>query len=116
METKLQIVLNMAEFLVYAGVLVFLLVMRKKGAFWTAKLSVKVTGIFAGVKALGSLCVAFLYLAMEQDLFQLPQEQYLEILSWPAGIVDGITGIYLFAIMLLTFIYLGKVKSAGKKG
>lgn len=115
METKLQIAMNLAEFLLYAGVLVFLLVMRKKGAFWTAKLSVKVTGVFAGVKALGALCVGFMYLAMEQDLFHLPQGQYVQLISWPASIISGITGIYLFATMLLTFIYLGKVKPAGKE-
>lgn len=115
METKLQIVMNLAEFLLYAGVLVFLLVMGKKGAFWTAKLSVKVTGVFAGVKALASLSVAFLYLAMENDLFHLAQGQYVQLISWPASIIGGITGIYLFATMLLIFIYLGKVSPAGKK-
>lgn len=115
MENKLQLLISVTGFLLYTGVLVFLIVMGKKGAFWTAKLSVKVTGVFAGLKALGELCVAFLYLAMEQDLFHLPQEQYSQILSWPVSIVDGITGIYLFAIMLLTFMYLGKVQPAGKK-
>ena len=115
MDNKLQLLMSVTEFLVYTGVLVFLIVMGKRGASWTAKLSVKVTGVFAALKALGELCVAFFYLAVEQDLFQLPQGQYAQILSWSASIVDGITGIYLFAIMLLSFMYLGKVQPAGKK-
>ena len=115
MENKLQMMIALAEFLLYTGVFTVLLIMRKKGAFWTGKLSVKVTGIFAGVKALGALCVGFMYLAMEQDLFHLPQGQYVQLISWPASIISGITGIYLFATMLLTFIYLGKVKPAGKE-
>jgi len=116
MENKLQLIINLAEFLLYTGVFAVFLIMRKKGAFWTAKLSVKITGIFAAVKALGALCVGFLYLAMEQDLFQLSQGEYVRLLSLPASIIGGITGIYLFATMLLTFIYLGKVNPAGKKG
>lgn len=115
MDNKLQILMCFAEFLLYGGLLALLIVKGKKGAPWAKKLSVRVTGVFAGVKALGELCVALLYLATEQDLFHLPREQYLEILSWPAGIVDGVTGIYLFAILLLCFIYLGKVQPVGKK-
>lgn len=115
MESKLLIIMGFAEFLIYGAVLAFLTVKWKKSTPWAKKLSVKVAGGFAGVRALGQLCLALLYLAMELGLFGLAEEKYASILSVPAGIVDGVTGVYLFAALLLCFMYLGKVQPARKK-
>lgn len=115
MESKLQIIMGFVEFLIYGGLLAFLIVKWKKRTPWAKKLSVKVAGGFAGVRALGQLCLALGYLATELGLFGLTEERYASIRSVPAGIMDGVIGVYVFAALLLCFMYLGKVQPAGKK-
>lgn len=110
---KVNLIVNLAEFLLYGGLVAYLAVMRKKGAPWLRKLSVIATEVFAVLKALGALCISVLYLAGEQGLFGMSGGKAGEILLIASEILVAITGIYLFAMLLLGFIFLGKV--SGKK-
>lgn len=107
---KTDLIASLAEFLLYGGLVAYLGVMHKKGAPWLKKLSVIATEVFAVLKALGALCVSVLYLAMEYGLFGLSSEKAAELLLIPSGVLGAITGVYLFAMLFLDFIFLGKVK------
>lgn len=109
------ILLGAVQFLVYAGFLVFFLLKCKAGAPWTKKLSVRVTGVFAGLRALGGLATAALSVAWKADLPGRTEEAYETLLYYPETLVGAVTTVYLAAMLLLALIYLGKVPSGKKK-
>lgn len=115
MESKLQIIKGFLEFFLYGGLLVYLIIQWKNRTPWAKKISVKVAGGFAGVWALGQLCLALLYLAMELGLFGVAEEKYVSMLSVPAAVLSVATTVYPFAALLLCFIFLGNVEPDGKK-
>ena len=110
-----SILMGAVQFLVYAGFLVFFLLKSKQGAPWTKKLSVRVTGVFAGLKALGGLATAALSFAWKVDLLGRSEEAYGTLLYYPEALAGAVTTVYLVAMLLLAFIYLGKVPGGKKK-
>ena len=110
-----SILMGAVQFLVYAGLLTFYLLKCKGGAGWTSKLSVRVTAVFAGLKALGAFAAAFLNIAWKTDLLRQTEETYRTLATFPDTVIGAVTGVYLFAMLLLAFIYLGKVPGRKKK-
>lgn len=109
-EISGNILFEAARFLVYGGLLAFLTVKTRQGAEWTKKLAVRVTTVFAVLKALGGLVSGFLYLAWQQDLFHKAEEAYRELTAIPETVIQAITSVYFFAMILLGFMYLGNLK------
>lgn len=109
-----SILIGAVQFLVYAGILVLFLLKNKAGADWTKKLSVRVTAVFAGLKALGGLASCALCFAWKLDLLGQTEEAYQSLAAFPETLVGAVTGVYLVAMILLAFIYLGKVPGRKK--
>lgn len=110
-----SILMSAVQFLVYAGILVFFLLKSKGGAAWTKKLSLRVTAVFAGIKALGSLAACVLCVIWKTDLLGRTEEAYQTLAAFPETLVGAVTSVYLVAMILLAFIYLGKVPAGKKK-
>ena len=101
---KPDILMHLGNFVLYGALLVFLAVKGKQGAAWMKKLSVRVTAVFAAVKALTSL---FLVIATAAGCAEAVLSGVGSVLEW-AGMI------YIGAMLFLCLLYLGK-SARGKK-